>query len=84
MGFRGPLPFLFVAACAPLLGCATPDELAVAQKRREREVQTGTNIVRPDGASRTSVATDQKSKDDLLNDLRSVPAQTQVPQGTGR
>jgi len=68
-----------IAGAAPLLGCATPEELAIQQQRRDRNVQTGTNIVRTDGRGRADVVSDKDSQDAMLNDMRNVSQQTLAP-----
>jgi hypothetical protein len=74
-----------IAAAVPLLGCATPEELAVLEQRRERQVQTGSNIVRRDtSGARTDVVSNKDSMDAVINDMRNVGTQSQVPQGAGR
>jgi hypothetical protein len=67
------------AAAVPLLGGATPEELAVQQQRRDRSVQTGSNIGRTDGRGRVDAATDKDSQDAVLNDLRNVSQQSLSP-----
>lgn len=74
---------------ATLAGCATPEELAaVEKKRQERQTQTGTNIVRPDSSGiRTTAVTNKDAQDALLNDMRNAPAQpvqSLGQQGVGR
>jgi hypothetical protein len=73
---------MFLAATAvavPLLGCATPEELAIQQQRRERTLQTGTNIARTDGRGRADAVTDKDSQDAMLNDMRNVSQQSLAP-----
>lgn len=64
-------------------GCATPEELAAAARKRQGDRQTGTNISRS-GSARVSTTDGQASSESLLNDLRSVPTQTAVPAASGR
>jgi hypothetical protein len=86
------LAFFAVAAgvlTVSLAGCATPEELAaVERKRQERQAQTGTNIIRPDSSGmRTATVTDKDAQDALLNDLRNAPVQpvqSLGQQGPGR
>jgi hypothetical protein len=62
-GARDALPRFHYDCCwrpdSVFGGCATPEELAAVQKKRqERLTQTGTNIIRPDSSSmRTATVT---------------------------
>jgi outer membrane protein assembly factor BamE (lipoprotein component of BamABCDE complex) len=69
---------------APLSGCATPEDLAVIEKRQERQTQTGSNIVRRDNGARTSTVTDKDAQDALLKEMRTVPVQPVGTQSVGR
>ena len=76
------IPLMILAATAvavPLLGCATPEELAVQQQRRDRNVQTGTNIARTDGRGRVDSVSDKDAQDAVLNDMRNVSQQSLSP-----
>lgn len=69
------LPLLIVSAAACLLGCATPEELAVARQKAERQSQTGSNIARGESGARVSSVTDKDAQDAMLNEMRRVPVQ---------
>jgi hypothetical protein len=73
------------ALSAFLAGCATPEELAaVERKRQEHQTQTGTNIVRRDTGARTDAVTDKDAQDALLREMRNVPVQPVNGQAPGR
>lgn len=64
----------------PLSGCATPEELAVQQQRRERSLQTGSNIARTDGRGGAGAVTDRDAQDTMLNEMRNNSRQSLYPQ----
>jgi hypothetical protein len=67
------------AVAVPLIGCATSEELAVQQQRRDRTVQTGSNIARTDGRGRVDAVSDKDSQDAVLNDMRNMSQQSLSP-----
>ena len=71
---------------APLLGCATPEELAAAEARRQqnRQVQTGTNIAKRDhGNTRVTGVTGKDNIDDTMKDAIRLPDRSVMPSGAG-
>jgi hypothetical protein len=72
------------AVVLSLPGCATPEDLAVIEKRQERQTQTGSNIIRRDNSTRTSSVTDKDAQDALLKEMRNVPVQPVGTQSVGR
>lgn len=74
------------AAAAVLLlpGCATPEDLAVIEKRQERRTQIGSNIVRRDDDTRASSVTDKDAQDALLREIRTAPVQPVGTTAAGR
>lgn len=74
------------AAAAVLLlpGCATPEDLAVIEKRQERRTQIGSNIVRRDDDTRASSVTDKDAQDALLREIRNAPVQPVGTTAAGR
>jgi hypothetical protein len=80
------LALVSFAACitVSLPGCATPEDLAVIEKRQERQTQTGSNIIRRDNGARASTVTDKDAQDALLKEMRNVPVQSVGTQPVGR
>ena len=80
------LALVSFAACitVSLPGCATPEDLAVIEKRQERQTQTGSNINRRDNGARASTVTDKDAQDALLKEMRNVPVQSVATQSVGR
>jgi len=80
------LALVSFAACitVSLPGCATPEDLAVIEKRQERQTQTGSNIIRRDNGARASTVTDKDAQDALLKEMRNVPVQSVATQSVGR
>jgi len=80
------LALVSFAACitVSLPGCATPEDLAVIEKRQERQTQTGSNIIRRDNGTRASTVTDKDAQDALLKEMRNVPVQSVATQSVGR
>lgn len=82
---RSLVPVVFAAAVVlSLPGCATPEDLAVIEKRQARQTQTGTNIIRRDDSTRTSSVTDKDAQDALLKEIRNVPVQPVGTTAAGR
>jgi hypothetical protein len=80
------LALVSFAACitVSLPGCAAPEDLAVIEKRQERQTQTGSNIIRRDNGARASTVTDKDAQDALLKEMRNVPVQSVGTQPVGR
>jgi len=72
----------FITVSLP--GCATPEDLAVIEKRQERQTQTGSNINRRDNGARASTVTDKDAQDALLKEMRNAPVQPVGTQSVGR
>jgi hypothetical protein len=72
---------LAAGLAVPLAGCATPEELAIQQKRRERALQTGSNIARSDGRGSADAVTNRDAQDSTMNDLRNTSLQSRYPKG---
>jgi hypothetical protein len=72
---------LAAGLAVPLAGCATPEELAIQQQRRERALQTGSNIARSDGRGSTDAVTNRDAQDSTMNDLRNTSLQSLYPKG---
>jgi hypothetical protein len=70
------LTLLIASGAALLAACATPEELAAAQKKSGRQTQTGSNIARSDSNARVSSVTDKDAQDAMLNEVRRVPTQS--------
>lgn len=68
----------------PLAGCATPEELAIQQQRRERALQTGSNIARSDGRGNADAVTQRDAQDAMMNDMRNNSLQTLNPKPPGQ
>jgi len=82
-----PTPLLALAVAAafavPLLGCATPEELAAAEARRSAYKQTGTNIARKDhGNTRVTGVTGKDATDDTMRDFNKLPDRNVMSSGT--
>lgn len=71
---------------APLLGCATPEELAAAEARRQqnKQTQTGTNIAKRDhGNTRVTGVSGKDNVDDTMKDAIKLPDRTMMNPGGG-
>lgn len=72
------------ALAAPLLGCATPEELAAASARRSAEKQTGTNIAKKDhGNTRVTGVSGQEDIDSTMKDAIKLPDRAIMNRGGG-
>lgn len=83
-------PLLALAAATvmavPLLGCATPEELAAAEARRQqsKQTQTGTNIAKRDhGNTRVTGASGKDNVDDTMKDAIRLPDRAVMNPGGG-
>jgi len=82
------VPALVMAAvlATPLLGCATPEELAAAEPRRQqqKQTQTGTNIAKKDhGNTRVTGVSGKDNVDDTMKDAIRLPDRAVMNPGGG-
>lgn len=81
-------PLLALAAATvltvPLLGCATPEELAAAEARRQQSKQTGSNIAkREHGNTRVTGVSGKDNIDDTMKDAIRLPDRAVMNPGGG-